>query len=69
MISDEFTEIGLGLGSSYFQSVVTAHIFCRLTKTIIDAVLGLNFDDPPSNLAAAALVYLLTIDVSDFDYM
>ncbi|XP_057764574.1 wings apart-like protein 2 isoform X2 [Salvia miltiorrhiza] len=33
-----------------------------LTKTIIDAVLGLNFDDPASNLAAAALVYLLTAD-------
>lgn len=46
---------------------MTADISRRLTKTIIDAVLGLNFDDPPSNLAAAALVYLLTTDVSDCD--
>ncbi|KAG8385603.1 hypothetical protein BUALT_Bualt03G0062300 [Buddleja alternifolia] len=33
-----------------------------MAKTIIDAVLGLSFDDPPSNLAAAALCYLLTSD-------
>ncbi|KAL3615058.1 hypothetical protein CASFOL_040719 [Castilleja foliolosa] len=36
-----------------------------MAKTIIDAVLGLNFDDMPSNLAAAALVYILTIDGQD----
>lgn len=36
---------------------------CRLAKTIIDVVLGLSFDDPPSNLAAAALFYILTGDV------
>ncbi|KAH6790562.1 WAPL apart-like protein regulation of protein [Perilla frutescens var. frutescens] len=36
-----------------------------LTKTIIDAVLGLNFDDSPSNLAAAALVFLLASDGQD----
>ncbi|CAN0852970.1 Wings apart-like protein 2 [Linum grandiflorum] len=34
-------------------------------KTIMDAVLGLSFDDPHSNLAAAALLYLLTIDGQD----
>lgn len=38
-----------------------------MTKTIIDAVLGLSFDDTPSNLAAAALFYILTSDVSDFN--
>ncbi|XP_047965030.1 wings apart-like protein 2 [Salvia hispanica] len=32
------------------------------TKEIVDAVSGLNFDDPPSNLAAAALLCLLTTD-------
>ncbi|KAL3624910.1 hypothetical protein CASFOL_031578 [Castilleja foliolosa] len=36
-----------------------------MAKTIIDAVLGLTFDDMPSNLAAAALVYILTIDGQD----
>ncbi|XAR66442.1 hypothetical protein NMG60_11012678 [Bertholletia excelsa] len=36
-----------------------------LAKTIIDAVLGLNFDDSPSNLAAAALFYILTRDGQD----
>ncbi|KAK6154710.1 hypothetical protein DH2020_008958 [Rehmannia glutinosa] len=36
-----------------------------MAKTIIDAVLGLSFDDTPSNLAAAALFYILTIDGHD----
>ncbi|KAL6538637.1 hypothetical protein OROGR_012625 [Orobanche gracilis] len=36
-----------------------------MAKTIIDALLGLGFDDMPSNLAAAALVYVLTIDGQD----
>lgn len=36
----------------------------RMARTIIDAVLGLPFDDSPSNLAAAALFYILTSDVS-----
>ncbi|WOG89855.1 hypothetical protein DCAR_0209094 [Daucus carota subsp. sativus] len=31
-------------------------------KTILDAVMGLSLDDPPSNLAAAALFYILTSD-------
>lgn len=35
-----------------------------MAKTVIDAVLGLSFDDSPSNLAAAALFYILTSDVS-----
>ncbi|KAH6777552.1 glutamate-cysteine ligase [Perilla frutescens var. frutescens] len=34
----------------------------RLIKTIIDAVLGLNFDYSPNNLVAAALVFLLASD-------
>ncbi|KAI3466652.1 hypothetical protein Pfo_023315 [Paulownia fortunei] len=36
-----------------------------MAKTIIDAVLGLSFDDTPSNLAAAALFYILTSDGQD----
>lgn len=35
-----------------------------MAKTIINALIGLNFDDSPSNLAAATLFYLLTGDVS-----
>ncbi|KAL7243791.1 hypothetical protein ACSBR1_016084 [Camellia fascicularis] len=37
----------------------------RMAKTVIDAVLGLSFDDSPSNLAAAALFYILTSDGQD----
>ncbi|CAI0407408.1 unnamed protein product [Linum tenue] len=37
-------------------------------KTIIDAVLGLSFDDVPSNLAASTLFFLLTSDGQD-DHM
>ncbi|EOY28305.1 WAPL protein, putative isoform 1 [Theobroma cacao] len=36
-----------------------------MAKTIIDAILGLNFDDTPSNLAAVALFYVLTSDGQD----
>ncbi|GKV45847.1 hypothetical protein SLEP1_g52882 [Rubroshorea leprosula] len=36
-----------------------------MAKTIIDAILGLSFDDTPSNLAAAALFFVLTSDGSD----
>ncbi|KAK8530290.1 hypothetical protein V6N13_068222 [Hibiscus sabdariffa] len=36
-----------------------------MAKTIIDAILGLNFDDTPSNLAAVALFYVLTTDGQD----
>ncbi|KAI8525487.1 hypothetical protein RHMOL_Rhmol13G0233800 [Rhododendron molle] len=36
-----------------------------MARTIIDAVLGLPFDDSPSNLAAAALFYILTSDGQD----
>ncbi|GKB44422.1 putative wings apart-like protein regulation of heterochromatin protein [Tanacetum coccineum] len=34
-------------------------------RTIIDAVLGLSLDDTPSNLAAAALFFVLTSDGQD----
>ncbi|KAK2973956.1 hypothetical protein RJ640_030135, partial [Escallonia rubra] len=34
----------------------------RMAKTIVDAVLGLSFDDSSSNLAAATLFYILTND-------
>ncbi|KAL0310664.1 UNVERIFIED_CONTAM: hypothetical protein Sangu_2361100 [Sesamum angustifolium] len=46
------------------QKVLTSMNFfhLRMAKTIIGAVLGLSFDDQPSNLAAAALLYILTID-------
>ncbi|KAJ9136189.1 hypothetical protein P3X46_033291 [Hevea brasiliensis] len=36
-----------------------------LAKTIIDAILGLSFDDSSSNLAAATLFYVLTGDGQD----
>ncbi|XVE51303.1 hypothetical protein DITRI_Ditri02bG0029400 [Diplodiscus trichospermus] len=36
-----------------------------MAKTIIDAILGLNFDDIPSNLAAVALFFVLTCDGQD----
>ncbi|KAK9268097.1 hypothetical protein L1049_010536 [Liquidambar formosana] len=36
-----------------------------MAKTIIDAILDLSFDDSPSNLAAAALFYVLTSDGQD----
>ncbi|XP_052182486.1 wings apart-like protein 2 [Diospyros lotus] len=36
-----------------------------MAKTIIDAVLGLTFEDSPSNLAAAALFYVLTSEGQD----
>ncbi|XP_039016628.1 wings apart-like protein 1 isoform X2 [Hibiscus syriacus] len=36
-----------------------------MAKTIIDAILGLNFDDIPSNLAAVAIFYVLTYDGQD----
>ncbi|GAB4826931.1 hypothetical protein Ancab_033809 [Ancistrocladus abbreviatus] len=39
-----------------------------IAKTIIDAILGLSLDDSPSNLAAAALLYLLTSEGQD-DYV
>uniref|UniRef100_A0A9I9CF45 Wings apart-like protein C-terminal domain-containing protein n=1 Tax=Cucumis melo TaxID=3656 RepID=A0A9I9CF45_CUCME len=37
----------------------------RMARTIIDAVLGLSFDDSASNLAAATLFYILTSDGQD----
>lgn len=37
----------------------------RMAKTIIDAVMGLSFDDSPCNLASAALLYALTSDGQD----
>ncbi|KAI3823924.1 hypothetical protein L1987_05369 [Smallanthus sonchifolius] len=39
-----------------------------MAKTIIDAVLDLNLDDTPSNLAAAALFFVLTSDGQE-DYL
>lgn len=35
-----------------------------MAKKIIDAVLGLNLDDSPSTIAAAALFFVLASDVS-----
>jgi hypothetical protein len=40
-----------------------------MAKTIVDAILGLSFDDSPSNLAAATLFCVLTSDVSDKESM
>ncbi|CAA0812624.1 WAPL (Wings apart-like protein regulation of heterochromatin) protein [Striga hermonthica] len=39
-----------------------------MAEIILDAVLGLNFDDMPCNVAAAALVYVLTVDGQN-DYL
>ncbi|CAO2842661.1 unnamed protein product [Amaranthus hypochondriacus] len=36
-----------------------------MTKAIVDAFLNLSLDDPPSNLAAATLFYILTSDGQD----
>ncbi|XP_050367751.1 wings apart-like protein 2 [Argentina anserina] len=36
-----------------------------MAKTIIEAILGLSFDDEPSDLAAAAIFYVLTCDGQD----
>ncbi|KAL3519719.1 hypothetical protein ACH5RR_017868 [Cinchona calisaya] len=49
-------------GSAQQRRLLRAH---GMAKTIIDAVLGLSFDDSPSNLAAAALFYVLTSDGQD----
>ncbi|CAN4084024.1 unnamed protein product [Withania somnifera] len=49
-------------GTAQQRRLLRAH---GMAKTIIDAVLGLSFDDSPSNLAAAALFYLLTSDGGD----
>lgn len=39
-----------------------------MAKTIMDAVIGLSFDDSPSNLAAATIFFVLTSDSHD-DYL
>lgn len=39
-----------------------------MAKTIMDAVIGLSFDDSPSNLAAATIFFVLTSDNHD-DYL
>ncbi|KAL8152161.1 hypothetical protein V2J09_009921 [Rumex salicifolius] len=36
-----------------------------MEKTIVDAIMSLSLDDPPSNLAASALFYILTADGQD----
>ncbi|KAK7327915.1 hypothetical protein VNO77_22008 [Canavalia gladiata] len=41
----------------------------RMAKTIVDAILALSLDDPPTNLAAAALFFILTIDKGQDDYL
>ncbi|KAG6392228.1 hypothetical protein SASPL_146441 [Salvia splendens] len=46
-------------GTAQHRRILRVH---GSTKEIVDAVSGLNFDDPPSNLAAAALLCLLTTD-------
>ncbi|XP_073143276.1 wings apart-like protein 2 [Henckelia pumila] len=49
-------------GTSQQRRLLRVH---GMAKTIMDAVLGLSFDDPPSNLAAAALFYILSSDGQD----
>ncbi|KAJ0693584.1 putative wing apart-like protein [Helianthus annuus] len=52
-------------GSLSQRRLVRTH---GMAKTIIDAVLNLNLDDTPSNLAAAALFFVLTSDGQE-DYL
>lgn len=52
----------------YSALVDFSRSYFRTAKTILEAVVGLSFDDPPSNLAAAALFYILTSDVSCWCY-
>ena len=68
----------VGLLYHYYLANIKLHVsflvhvkmlkFCafRMDKTIIDAILSLSLDDSTSNLAAAALFYILTSDVSYF---
>ncbi|CAI9087504.1 OLC1v1021583C1 [Oldenlandia corymbosa var. corymbosa] len=49
-------------GTAAQRRMLRAH---GMAKTIIDAVMGLSLDDSPSNLAAAALFYVLTHDGYD----
>lgn len=49
-------------GTAQQRRLLRAH---GMAKTIIDTVLGLSFDDSPSNLAAAGLFYILTSDGGD----
>ncbi|KAG8090948.1 hypothetical protein GUJ93_ZPchr0011g27260 [Zizania palustris] len=43
------------------------HLFARsgLVQQIIDAILVLNFDDPPCTIGAAAILFILASDVQD----
>ncbi|KAM0054317.1 putative wing apart-like protein [Helianthus debilis subsp. tardiflorus] len=52
-------------GSLSQRRLVRTH---GMAKTIIDALLNLNLDDTPSNLAAAALFFVLTSDGQE-DYL
>ncbi|KAK9056314.1 hypothetical protein SSX86_027404 [Deinandra increscens subsp. villosa] len=52
-------------GTSQQRRLLRTH---GMAKSIIDAVLALNLDDTPSNLAAAALFFVLTNDGQD-DYL
>ncbi|KAL2523920.1 WAPL (Wings apart-like protein regulation of heterochromatin) protein [Abeliophyllum distichum] len=49
-------------GTAQQRRLLRAH---GMAKTIIHVVSELSFDDPPSNLAAAALFYILTSDGQD----
>lgn len=49
-------------GTLHQRRLLTTH---GTAKMIIDAILGLSFDDSPSNLAAAALFFILTYDGQD----
>ncbi|MBA0723295.1 hypothetical protein Golax_003884 [Gossypium laxum] len=48
-----------------YVEILDGFLVFRMAKTIIDAILGLNFDDIPSNLAAVALFYVFTNDGQD----
>ncbi|CAA0837163.1 WAPL (Wings apart-like protein regulation of heterochromatin) protein [Striga hermonthica] len=52
-------------GSAQQRRLLKVH---GMAEIILDAVLGLTFDDMPCNVAAAALVYVLTVDGQN-DYL
>ncbi|GFZ03079.1 WAPL (Wings apart-like protein regulation of heterochromatin) protein [Actinidia rufa] len=49
-------------GTAHQRRLLRTH---GMARSIIDSVLGLTFDDSPSNLAAATLFYILTSDGQD----
>ncbi|KAH8493550.1 hypothetical protein H0E87_020347 [Populus deltoides] len=62
----EIKEMGCFVGDLALVLEFGTLFYYAMAKTIIDAILGLSFDDSTSNLAAAALFYVLTSDAVSF---